>query len=78
MWEAIRAHRRHLIDSGELNARRAERLEKDIRRALVDELVHRAEAGSGDGVIRQLRDDVIARRLDPWAAARRLADHVRR
>ncbi len=73
LWEAVIAHRAHLVETGELEARRRDRLEKDMRRAVVAELVRRTQLASEDELLSQLRDEVLARRLDPWTAARKLA-----
>ena len=76
VWEAIADHRSHLIESGELDALRALRLEKDLERAIVAELVRKARQGSGSDRLTQIRADVVARKIDPWAAARRLTESV--
>ena len=76
VWEAIAGHREHLRTSGRLEGARQARLEKDMRRALVAELVRRTELDSAEGALAAIRADVVDRRLDPWAAARRIADRL--
>jgi len=76
VWDAIDAHRSYLRDSGELDVRRTARLEKDLRRALVAELARRAEQSSGEDQADRVRADVIARKVDPWAAARHIAAQI--
>ena len=76
VWAAIAGHREHLHTSGRLEGARQARLEKDMRRALVAELVRRTELDSAEGALAAIRADVVDRRLDPWAAARRIADRL--
>ncbi|MCU0268777.1 MAG: methylmalonyl Co-A mutase-associated GTPase MeaB [Acidimicrobiales bacterium] len=68
LWGAVRAHRDWLGESGELERRRAARITAELHRILAARLLEQARRlGRGEGFER-LRDDVVARRLDPWAA----------
>lgn len=72
LWAALVAHRGHLVDSGELRRRRAERTDSELRDVIVARLVEHA-AGLCEGPAwTAARNDVLAGRLDPWAAADRL------
>ncbi len=70
VWEAIMAHRAFLEETGELEKRRAARLTGEFRQAIASELVRRADAASGVGEFPKVLEEVTARRLDPWSAAR--------
>jgi len=69
LWDAIGAHQDHLVTSGELERRRAERLDKELRRIVIEQLRARARAAFDDPAWDQLNADVLARRTDPWSAA---------
>lgn len=66
---AIEAHRLHLLPG--LDRDRRDRLERLTRRALITELAARL---TPDAIPPQILDAVVARQLDPWSAARDLAD----
>ncbi|HEX7165736.1 MAG TPA: methylmalonyl Co-A mutase-associated GTPase MeaB [Acidimicrobiales bacterium] len=69
LWAAIADHREWLASSGELERRRARRTDDELHEIVVQRLHQRArELGDGKTWDR-LRDDVLHRRLDPWAAA---------
>jgi len=69
LWGALQDHQRHLDDSGLLDRRRAERLERELRDIVAERLSERALAlCSGDDYDR-LHDAVLEHRLDPWSAA---------
>jgi LAO/AO transport system kinase len=74
VWDAVVAHRRMLSRTGELTARRANRMRTQFRRTVLREIEQRVDrlvdAGRFDGI----EDDVIAGRVDPDAAARSLVD----
>lgn len=74
VWDAVGAHRDHLVDTGRLDARRRERQARDMRRALVQEFHRRSEEGAAGEVFRSALADVVARTIDPWTSAVRLAD----
>jgi beta-galactosidase len=66
VWEAIEAHRRHLTDTGGLEARRAQRLRDEVDQIVVETLRARARAGAHDD-LDDVHQAVADRRLDPWA-----------
>jgi LAO/AO transport system kinase len=75
LWSAIETHRERVQASGVLERRRRNRVEREIRaisvarvRRLVDERIA--------GLLAELRDEVYARRLDPYAAADRVVDEL--
>jgi LAO/AO transport system kinase len=73
LWHEIGRHRARLEDGGQLAARRAARLGDEMRHIVTARLLERATAlGHGGDDFAALRDDVAARRLDPWTAADRL------
>lgn len=63
---AIDEHRGHLVASGERERRRRDRARADVEAAVRSRLRH---SDSGDVVPPDVLDLVLARRLDPWAAA---------
>ncbi len=74
LWDAVRKHRFFLESTGRMNDMRSARLRHELHRAVVAELLRRAErAAEGDRFV-ALAAEVDARRLDPWTAARRLLD----
>ena len=72
VWEAVQHHRAYLETSGELVRRRARRVTDELRSIVL----HRLEGDvwqrcQGDQLDR-LRDDLVARRTDPYSAADQL------
>jgi len=74
LWEAIQGHRSFNESTGRLNERRSARLRQELHRAVVAELLRRAEDAAENDRFATLTAEVDARRLDPWTAARRLLD----
>jgi LAO/AO transport system kinase len=72
LWDAIAAHRDHLVATGEVERRREQRLREEL--ALVVEQRIRAEADArlGAGARAEIERDLLAGRLDPWTAAERI------
>ncbi len=72
LWYEVATHRRYLIDRDLLEARRAARLEQELRRILLAELTaHVADVATGR-VFAEAMTEVRAGRLDPYAAAERV------
>lgn len=74
VWNALRAHRDHLVATGELERRRAARVDVGLRRVLAALLASRADALATGAEWDRLRAAVADGRLDPWAAATALLD----
>lgn len=74
LWEAIDAHRSHLVDSGTLETRRAHRRGAELQAVVAAEIQRRAEERLGHDQAAKLRALVVARRLDPYEAADQLLD----
>lgn len=72
LWDAVLAHRAHLEATGELARRRARRLRDELALVVVQRLRAEAEARMSVAEREALEAEVLARRLDPWAAADRL------
>ncbi|MEO7557116.1 MAG: methylmalonyl Co-A mutase-associated GTPase MeaB [Acidimicrobiales bacterium] len=66
---AVRAHRAWLAEEGRFDAKRAVRVDEELEAILVAQLRARIRAGASADERLHLRDEVIARRLDPWSAA---------
>ena len=69
LWEAVLRHRDHAAASGELERRRRFRLGEELRDIVARRLEERAREVCTDERWNALADEVIERRLDPWAAA---------
>lgn len=69
LWEAVGAHRAHLEASGELAARRLQRLTEELREILTERLAQRAAELCRGPDFDRLREELAARRTDPWSAA---------
>jgi LAO/AO transport system kinase len=72
VWEAIGDHRDHLEESGGLAANRSARLRGEFHRAVVAQLLGRAEGETEGDRFAGLVAEIDAGLIDPWTAARRL------
>jgi LAO/AO transport system kinase len=72
VWEAICEHQSFLESSGGLATIRTARLRREFHRAVVAELLNRAEGEAEDGRFVSIAAEIDARLVDPWTAARRL------
>ena len=69
LWSAIREHREHVEQAGELSARRSARLREELREIVERRLEERArELCQGDRWD-ALRREVESSAIDPWSAA---------
>lgn len=71
LWAAIGEHRRHLEESGELEARRTARVADELTEIVAALLRERAKVTAGEHLDR-LAAQVAARAVDPWTAATEL------
>jgi LAO/AO transport system kinase len=77
LWEAIRDHRRHLVESGLLEERRGEQLAGEVFAVASGRAkAHLERAVADDPELRRLLDEVKARRLDPLTAVREIMEEV--
>ncbi len=76
VWRAIQDHRRHLTETGHLARERRRRLVTEVREAVGYAVRRRVRARLDDDAWIALIDDVAERRLDPWAAARRITELI--
>ena len=72
LWAAVEEHRAFLERSGELARRREKRLVEELREIVLHRLEHEALARTQGGRFDELREDLVARRIDPYSAADRL------
>ncbi len=76
LWGAIGEHRALIESTGELGQRRAHRIDEELREIVVRRLEVRAdELCQGDG-FSSLHDEVLERRLDPYAAADKILEEL--
>lgn len=77
LWAAVGKHRLYQEEKGLLEARRKRRLRREITEIVVE--TYRSKVSQEHaGLLDSLVDDVVERRLDPYAAARRLTEGARR
>ncbi|MGE0726632.1 MAG: methylmalonyl Co-A mutase-associated GTPase MeaB [Acidimicrobiia bacterium] len=72
LWDAVQQHRAFLERSGEGAKRRARRLDEELRRLLIEAVLERADRRWQAPAGVRLREEVAARRLDPYRAAEAL------
>jgi len=72
LWAAVGEHRAYLERSGELARRREQRIVDELREIVVHRLERAAFARTQGEAFDGLRDDLLARRVDPYTAADRL------
>ncbi len=75
LWDAIADHRAYQEREGLLSARRRRRIEREIREIVAETYRRRVEDKAGD-LLTSLVDRVVARELDPYAAADELVDAI--
>ena len=71
LWAAIEKHRAWQEEHGTLEDRRRRRVEREIKDIVAERFRRRLETESKEQ-LHELTNDVMARRLDPYAAADRL------
>ena len=76
VMEALDKHRAFLEESGELGRRRERRAADEVQAIALAELRSRFAQLGGRADLASLAQDVVAGRLDPYAAADRLVDHL--
>jgi LAO/AO transport system kinase len=74
VWEELEKHRTYLEEEGELARRRQDRLLAELRAALSDLIDARISSAFGGELVESVKAEMAAGRLDPGAAARRIAD----
>jgi GTPase len=75
LWTAIKAHQDHLTTTGELQKRRRARIETEIGK-IVGERVQEKVRDESAHLLASLVEKVAARKLDPYAAAKKLLDKL--
>ena len=74
LWDAIERHQVWLRESGELERRRARRLDDELREIVVRRLEARARELCGGEAWEWARGAVLTGELDPWSAADQLLE----
>ncbi|MGH9245687.1 MAG: methylmalonyl Co-A mutase-associated GTPase MeaB [Acidimicrobiales bacterium] len=69
VWAAVRSHREHLADTGTLDHRRAARIVEELRAIVGERLMERARQACRGPKFDELRQRVLDRDLDPYAAS---------
>jgi LAO/AO transport system kinase len=73
LWNAIVSHRAYQESNGLLAKRRRRRIEREIRDIVAERMRERVQSHVG-GLLDELTDEVVERRLDPYRAADRLIE----
>jgi LAO/AO transport system kinase len=76
LLDLIERHRAHLLTTGALAVRERERITADLRNHLRDAMLARLAYAIGPDEIDRAVSDVLARSIDPHAAAARLIQRV--
>jgi len=77
LWEHIAAHRAHLVDSGQLEQRRARNLAREVFSVASGRAKqHLEHAVADDPELRRLLDEVQRRELDPLSAVQEILERV--
>jgi LAO/AO transport system kinase len=71
LWGAIGRHRAYQEDNGLLEARRRRRIEREIKEIVAERFRTKVETDAA-GLLSELTDEVVARRVDPYSAAEKL------
>jgi LAO/AO transport system kinase len=75
LWDAVHRHRAYQQDNGLLTARRRRRIAAEIKEIAVARYRRRVDIHASE-VLRRLTDEVLARKLDPYAAADALVERL--
>ncbi|MGY9073416.1 MAG: methylmalonyl Co-A mutase-associated GTPase MeaB [Acidimicrobiales bacterium] len=76
LWAETARHREHITASGELERRRSARLETELQEILHRSIEARVALIAGGDDFGPLRDEVLARMIDPYAAVSKLLDSI--
>jgi LAO/AO transport system kinase len=76
VWDAVGAHREHLVASGTLEQRRAVRTRDELRDVVAGRMARRAADAMRDGEFADLAAAVVDRRVDPYTAADEILDRL--
>ena len=77
LWEKLESHRAYLVESGQLEERRARNLAGEVFAvASARAKVHLEQAVADDPELRRLLDEVRRRELDPLSAVREILERV--
>jgi LAO/AO transport system kinase len=74
LWSALARHRAHLLGSGRLTIRRADRVSQELRRVLLARAAVRVDDLAGSEEFTSAVKALAAGELDPYQAADRLLD----
>jgi LAO/AO transport system kinase len=72
LWEAIEKHHGYQEEKGLLEARRRRRTMREIKEIVTERYRRRIESVAGE-LLEKMTDEVVARRVDPYDAADRIA-----
>ena len=76
LWDAVGKHRAFLEEGGQLEERRARRVNEELHQIIVHRLEQRAFESIGPEALERLRLDLADRRVDPYAAAEQILDSL--
>jgi LAO/AO transport system kinase len=73
LWASIEKHRAYQEEHGRLTARRRRRVEREIKEIVAERLRARVESDAAE-LLAHVTEQVVARRMDPYAAASKLIE----
>lgn len=74
VWDAVQAHRSHVLGTGELDRDRERRVADELERLLFERLISRVRGACSGEVFDGLVRNVVRHEVDPWTAVDRLLD----
>ncbi len=69
LWEAIKRHMDYMKSSGRLRERRTFRAREEVKTIIASSVAKRVEERLAEGEARELIDEVVERKLDPYSAS---------
>lgn len=69
LWEAVRRHHDHLVETGGLESRRRDRIAAEIEEIAIERMRAAVLRAAGADLLTRLTDEVLRRELDPYTAA---------
>ncbi len=70
LWEAIKRHMEYMESSGRLRERRTFRAREEVKTIIASSVAKRVEERLAEGEAKELIDEVVERKLDPYSASR--------
>ncbi|MEO2151108.1 MAG: methylmalonyl Co-A mutase-associated GTPase MeaB, partial [Thermococcus sp.] len=69
LWEAIKAHKKHMEESGRLREKRAFRAREEVKTIIASTIASKVEERLAKGEAKELIEEVVEGKLDPYSAS---------